>query len=206
MFMQLFLGVLLLMAEQVGVQSGARIGLHSHLNMSQGGILNEYSRYGAYKRFYRTGAGIIHTSGGLPNSTGVIVPNPMVLIKSLRIDETRPGQCILHYTYACGGGGIDHVDAQAFIYRAGALFWTGAGPNHGAGPTVITENYDNGFIAGDLIQVWGRAYVAGDTCDILVFDIEYDWRIPGFGDGTFNNLNTALPVSDIDELLHTEIL
>ena len=191
------------MAEQVGVQSGARIGLHSHLNISQGGILNEYSRYGAYKRFYRTGAGIIHTSGGAQNATNL---NVMTLIKSLRIDETRPGQTLLRYTYESALGGIDHVDAQAFIYRAGAIFWTGGGPNHGAGPTIITENYDNGFIDGDLIQVWGRIYTGGDDCIITNFELEYDWRIPGFGDGTFNNLNTALPVSDIDELLHTEIL
>ena len=185
------------MAEQVGVQSGARIGLHSHLNISQGGILNEYSRHGAYKRFYRTGAGIIHTSGGVPNFNASAV---MTLIKSLRIDETRPGQCLINYTYASGGTGFNAVDARFYVngIPVGVL-------QSGMG-AVVQENYDVGFTNGDLVQIWGRRITAGDQCDITNFYIEYDWRIPGFGDGTFNNLNTALPVSDIDELLHTEIL
>jgi len=191
--------------DQVGIYPTFQLGIHDHLTDDRGGVLNAYSRYGAYKRMYRTGAGLIHTSGGAPNTTDVLFPLPMALIKSLRIDETRPGQVILRYTYESPVG-MDHVDAQAFIYRAGAVFWTGGGPNHGFGPTTIAENYNNGFIAGDLVQVWGRVYDALDICLITNLEIEYDWRIPGFGDGTFNNLNTALPVSDLDELLHTEIL
>jgi hypothetical protein len=183
---------------QVGIISAYQLGIHNHLNNDNGGILHDYSRHGAFRIPIRTGALAISTDSPGDMNTNLAA---MTKIKELRIDETRPARVVITYEYWSLMGGVNHVDAQLYINGVAV------GPlQHGAGPATITYNHDAGFTKGDLIQVWGRRYTAGDECHIDNFSINYDWAILWFGDGTQNVLVTALPVTDIDELAHTAIL
>lgn len=183
---------------QVGIYSAYQLGLHNHLNATQGGILNDYSRHGAYRIPQRTGGLAIHTAAPGETFTGL---NVMTLLKELRIDETRPGRVQVNYDYWSLLGGANNVNARFYVngVAVGAL-------QTGPGPTTVTENYDVGFTNGDLLQIWGRRIAAGDECHIDNFYIAYDWHLLYFGDGTINNLVTTLPLTDADDLLNTVIM
>jgi len=184
---------------QIGIYSVALLMQHDHLNTTMGGILNSYSRDGAFRSFYRTGPGHVVTPGSAAAST---TNAALTLLMEIRIDETRLGQCIISYTYWSTLGGANHVDAR--LYLNGAVL----GPlSHGAGPTIVAHNHDLGFTAGDLVQIWGNRIIGGDTCNIDTFTLTYDWELVQFGSSaTRNQLATHLPLDDHDELEHTVTL
>ena len=94
MFMQLFLGVLLLMAEQVGVQSGAKIGIHNHQNISQGGLLDLYSDFRGFGVPFNTGALAINVANDTARSTS---NGAYTLLKEIRSNVLQPGSFLISF-------------------------------------------------------------------------------------------------------------
>ena len=186
------------MASQVGVQSGARLGIHSHLNISQGGILNEYSRDGAYRRPYRTGALLAHTDNDTERSlTGI---GAWTLMKQFRVNSNRVGS----FQYNWEMKNFDNVTAvQSRFYLNGAL--VGAIENNATNIWVNkSHDSDINLNEGDTLEIWGHDQ--GDTVYIRMFRIYYDWRIEYFGNGTRNVLNAPLALTDLDVLDLTVVI
>jgi hypothetical protein len=197
MFQQLLLGVLLLMAEQVGVQSGARIGVHSHLNVNQGGLLNLYSPFAGFRRPYRTGALAVSCTNNAQKS---YAGGGTVLMKEIRINTAQAGNYRIYWQMK-NSDNITTVSVWFFVNGIAIS------PNYDEATNVYTAktyNYDVNLNAGDLLQLYG--FANGDTVWIINFRISYDWRIEHFSDGTTRVLVTALPLTDLTLLDFTNTL
>ena len=182
--MQLFLGVLLLMAEQVGVQSGARIGIHNHSNISQGGLINTIGR---------VSSATLKINNPTLRSTGLPA---FTRLKQVRINEDSPGTMRIDYDLECtvvAGG--NSVHGQSRIYRGATLLWSGVDNTELAGPTTYSDvGIAIDLLAGDMVEVWGYR-VAGTVCEISNMVVRYT--------GSFLSLlqrvlTTALPITGAD--------
>jgi hypothetical protein len=122
------------------------------------------------------------------------------LIKETRINESQPGRYSISWQYRSTSG-VDFVYTK--LYINGVAF--------GAEKVTLnvayqdaTQVYDVDLAAGDLVQIWGHA---DNPTHLRVrnFTVYYDWGLPGFGDGTLNNLVTGLPLSDADVIDFTAV-
>ena len=184
---------------QVGIYSAYQLGLHNHLDDNNGGILNDYSRYGAYRRPYRTGALALNFPNDAVRST---VEAAFVLVKETRVNVAQLGQVQIGFEMK-GTDGITNAHGRLYVNGVAV------GADHGSNSAVYvayTDNYDVGFTAGDLIQIYAYSEGGADTTSIRNFRIRYDWHLPGFGDGTVNNLAAALALTDVDILDCTIII
>jgi len=183
---------------QVGVYSASLLMQHSHLNASMGGILNTYSRDGAYRTPYRTGALAIGCGNPTERDSDAAV---YILIKETVINVMQEGRYQISWQYRSTTG-VDFVYTK--VYVNGVAF--------GAEKTTLnvayqdaTQNYDVDLAAGDLIQIWG--YADNPThLRVRNFSVKYDWGLSYFGDGTRNNLVTLLPLSDVDIIDFTAVV
>ena len=184
------------MAEQVGCQSGTRTSIHNHLNISQGGVLNDYSRYGAYRQIYR-GA----LARALSNAADKTTTSPVwTLLKQITINQNQKGQCQISYDAFSAVGAVA-VDSRVYVNGVAV------GPiNSCINPTTFDFDYDVDLVDGDMIQIWGKRNGAGDTIHVENMFIRYDWNIAYFGDGTSRVLTAPLALTDVDLLLHTDVL
>ena len=178
------------MAEQVGVQSGARIGIHNHLNISQGGILN----LSGFRRPYRTGvlALSVNNDAEKLEATGAILP-AYALMKEIRINTAQVGQYRIAWEMR---NDLNVINMYTQLWVNGVA----VGASSASGSSVYlpyTRNYDVNLAAGDLIQLYGSRNAVGDWCYVQLFRIYYDWHIEYFND---NILNTSLPLSNADLL------
>jgi len=193
MFMQLFLGVLLLMAEQVGVQSGARIGIHNHQNISQGGLLDLYSDFRGFGVPFNTGALAINVANDTARSTS---NGAYTLLKEIRSNVLQPGSFLISFDMRS----VDGVTNAVARFRVNGVV---IGALHSSPNNVFqnyTDLYNVALAEGDLLQIWALSSGGASTTQIRNFRIYYDWRLEYFGDGTRNLLITALPLSDADLL------
>ena len=178
---------------QVGIYSASLLGMHNHLNDSQGGLLNEYSRDGAYRTPYRTGALAVSTQSPLEKISTSLV---WAKIKQIRVNKAYPGQFVMSWTMRNLLGAHD-VHSRFYVNDAPI----GADEaDDSAIPVTKIHNYDVALAAGDLLQIWGYRADVGDEVAIEMFEIKYDWGIKYFGDGTRNNLATILLLVDTDVL------
>jgi hypothetical protein len=186
------------MGAQVGCLSAFQLGIHDHLSNERGGILNAYSRDGAYRMPYRTGALAVGCGNPAERDTDAIA---YVLVKQTRVNVMQEGRYQVSWQFRSTSG-VDFVYTK--VYINGVAF--------GAEKTTLNvayqdaiQNYDVDFAAGDLIEVWG--YADNPThLRVRNLSIKYDWGLSQFGDGTRNNLVTVLPLSDNDVLGFTAIV
>ena len=194
MLVQNALGVMLIMADQIGVQSGARIGIHSHLNISQGGILNEYSRYGAYRRAYNTGALARSVTNNAVKTQDT--DSGFLLMKEILINTAQAGAVVFKWDM----NSVDNATmCHTFVGVNGVILGAFVDRNV-VGYLTTSRNYALGLAVGDRIQIWGCTDddTGGHAVGIRNFQILWDWRIEHFGDGTSRVLTTALPLADVD--------
>jgi hypothetical protein len=183
---------------QVGVYSASLLMQHDHLNASMGGILNAYSRYGAYRRPFNTGALAISCDNDA-QVTDNIGADPQ-LMKEIRINAAQAGNFRISWRM-CNVDNVSNVDA--WFYVNGIVVSPIKSTTSNAWQTK-THDYNVNLALGDLLQIWGDRGL--DSLNVDRFRIYYAWRIEYFGDGTVNNLITALPLSDADLLDFTAIV
>ena len=182
---------------QVGIYSAYQLGLHNHLDNTNGGILNDYSRYGAYRRPFRTGALAI----SCPNDA-VVQGNwgPYTLMKETLINVAQPGNYHIDWEMANN----DNVTSVDTIFYVNDVAVSGVQSRALAAYGPKEFHYDINLAAGDRLQIYGRAN--GDIVKVRNFRINYDWQIEYFGDGTSRVLVTSLPLSDADLLDFTVVV
>jgi len=180
------------MGAQVGILSAFQLGQHDHLSAERGGLLHAYSRYGAFRTPYRTGALIVHCDNDVENSYAGI---GFDAVKETLINVAQPGR----YRISWRMKNFDNVTA---VHARVAINDVDIPASDQANATDVyvgkTYNYDVDLAAGDRVQIVGDP--VGDRVFIDEFRIYYDWGIAYFGDGTFNNLVTLLPLSDAELL------
>lgn len=182
---------------QVGIYSAYQLGLHSHLDNNNGGILNAYSRHGAYRVPYRAGALALHVD----NDAEVFIAGAGVytLLKQFTVGTVYGVATALagvRFTWEMKNfDNLTNVAARVYINGVAV----GAVQNNNTNVYVAKlTNYDAVLAVGDLLQIWGND--VGDSCYIRNFRVYYDWCIAYFGDGTYNRLTTTLPLIDADAL------
>lgn len=166
--------LVLTMAEQIGVQSGARVGIHNHLNISQGGILNEYSRDGAFMETYRTGGLAVHVDNDDEVISGI---DALVLVKQFTVDTAQRGE--FRFTWQSRTSLLGEP-VNSVLYVNGVA--VGADNIH-ANDVYQNHlhNYDLDLAVGDRIQIYALATM-GHQVRIQNFRIYYDWAVKYFGD------------------------
>ena len=178
---------------QAGIYSAYQLGLHNHLDNTNGGILNDYSRFGAFREAYRTGALAVHVDNDAEVTSAAAV---YTLLKQFTIRTAQKGEYRIAWESASTVAGQDI--ATRFYVNGVAV---GAADTHDSAIyQAVTEDYDIDLALGDLIQVYGRRVGA---CSVKVrnFRIYYDWAIKYFHDGTHGRvLTTPLTLSDTTAL------
>lgn len=172
------------MAVQVGVQSGARVAVHNHSNISQGGLVDTIGRVSSATLKINNGA---VRGTGLPFFTR---------LKQVRINEDSPGTMRIDYDLECTTvAGGNSVNGQARIYRGATLLWSGVDNPELAGPITYSDaGIAIDLLAGDMVEVWGYR-TGGTTCEISNMMVRYT--------GSFISLlqrvlTTALPITGGD--------
>jgi hypothetical protein len=178
---------------QVGIYSASQLPIHNHLNDNMGGILNEYSRFGAYREAYRTGALAVSVPSLILKDSASLVET---LIKQIRINQAYRGQWRIEWEFFSTLGASD-VHTRLFLNGAplSVDYFTTSVVN-----VPEAYNHDVDFAAGDLVQIWGYREGAGDRVNVENFRIRYDWGIKYFGDGTSRVLPAPMALVDVDVL------
>ena len=181
---------------QVGIYSAYQLGMHNHLNNDNGGILVDYSRFGAFRAPSRLAATLNHTYATM-RQTGELV---YTLLKQIEVTYlyNYGGTCQIRWQMSTNSAG-DDVGSAFFVndVQVGVDEITNlvAYQNY-------THNYDVGLNSGDRLQIWGMRIGGGAAvrCRVQNFAIYYDWRIYHFGDGTSHVCTTPIALSDADDL------
>ena len=177
--------------SQIGIYSASLLAMHNHLNDSQGGVLNDYSRYGAYREAYRTGALAIAVSSLINKDSASLTE---VLIKQIRINKAYRGKWRIQWDFYSLAGASD---VHSRLYLNGSPL-SADQVTTSIIPVTVTYNHDVNFAKDDLVQIYGYREGVGDRVNVEGFQIKYDWGIKYFGDGTIMNLTSMLPLSDTD--------
>jgi hypothetical protein len=177
------------MMGQVGIYSAYQLGLHNHLDNNNGGTLNDYSRFGAFRETYRTGALAVNVA----NDAEVSEADHGVywLTKQFTINEAQRGEWRIYFEMA-NADNMTVVNARFYVNGAAVGAVQARNLNTYA---AKTDNYDVDLAAGDLLQIYTLGN--GDSVFIRNFRIYYDWSIKYFHDGTNGRvLSTPLTLTD----------
>ena len=175
---------------QVGVYSAYQLGLHNHLDDNNGGLLNDYSRYGAYREAYAAGTAIT-----FPNDAEVTVINPAYdLIKEIRVNKAILGTFYISWRMR-NSDGVTSVRSKFYVNGVAKSPEKATTSNVYAGQNYT---YSVDLAAGDLLQIYGYSVAGADAIFIDQFRIRFGYQILYFGDGTKFNLTSALALSDTD--------
>jgi len=177
--------------DQVGIYPTFQLGIHDHLDDDRGGILNAYSRDGAFRKPYRTGALAVFSNNPTERST---VELAYIKLKEIKINAAQPGRYVISWQFR-GSTGVDFVYSR--FYRNGVAVSTERSTLNTAYVTE-THNYDVDLPANVLLQIYG--YADAGTLRVRNFGLKYDWGLYQFGDGGRANLVTLLPLSSVDLL------
>jgi hypothetical protein len=182
-----------MMGAQVGIYSAYQLGLHNHLNDDQGGVLNEYSRFGAFREAYRTGALLVHVDNDAEQSEadhGVYW-----LTKQFTVNTAQRGEWRIYFEMA-NADNMTNVFARFYVNGVAVGAVQARNLNTYA---PKTDNYDVDLAAGDLLQIYTLGN--GDSVFVRNFRIYYDWAIKYFHDGTNGRvLTTPLVLADVAAL------
>ena len=188
MFTHFLLGVVLLMASQVGVQSGARAVIHDHSTISQGGrIFYEQRIIGAN----------VTTPITLNASEKQTVLGVLTMLKRIVINEDSPGSLTVFFTVARGAG-AGNVESQVYLNGvAVGVSWT---EDPGLGGVQHSRVIPDDLVTGDTLEVWGRVTVPPTPASVKIslMYLEYSYGIQRLSDRIMNpNLGTdyAVPIA-----------
>lgn len=186
------------MADQVGCQSGSKLSLHSHLNISQGGILNAYSRDGAYRETWSGAAAVTISNDAARVMTGTIGWERIkrIIVNTIGIDGFQKGSMTMRFDMQTNTA-PNAVSAQICINHNGVETWSIVFTDATGGYVQKTHVFTGTLYEGDEVQIWVDDN-GGDGVSIRNFRLSFGWRIPYFGDGTENVLTTPLPLNDTD--------
>jgi hypothetical protein len=175
---------------QVGVLSLSQLQLHDHYNLNSGGPVNTLSRV-ASATVKINHAAAVNTSYAA-----------WVMMKRVLILEDSPGTMDINYTLL-NTLGAGSVNAQARIYRAGVLIWSGVDNAEVAGPTIFTDPaIAVDLLSGDCIEIWG--YKTGATaCRVTAMEICYSGYITALCRRT---LNAALLLTVASDILYEVVV
>ena len=178
---------------QVGVYSAYQLGIHNHLNNDNGGILNDYSRFGAYREAYRTGALAVHVDNDAEVNSLIGV---YTLLKQFTVNEGQRGEFRLSWE-------MKNTDNLTAVHVRVAINDVDIPASDQTENTNVYQSkiygYDVDLNTGDRVQLLGNAN--GDEVWIRSFRIYYDWSIKYFHDGTNGRvLVTPLALTDTTAL------
>ena len=182
---------------QVGIYSAYQLGLHNHLNNENGGILHDYSRYGAFRTCDNSGALSIQVGSDAEVGGNNFATQ---LVKEILINEDYRGTFRIRWDHRSTAGVPE--DIQTAFRINGVLIWT-APDYDGVGYETVNYDHDDGaggpvdLQAGDRLQIYARR-VGATEYRVRNFRIYYDWAIAGFGDPALNinRLLAALALTD----------
>lgn len=173
---------------------------HSHISVAQGGILNAYSRYGAYREAY-SGAATV----SLANDTERIKAAPTSgaeIVKRTRIsaivNDQQQGSFTFRYDYHNTLGVGFPIDMWIERWRAGSPTTIDFFSNDNAGYSTRSVTWSGTILPGDYFTVAFSIADAGNDGYCRNFRINFGWRISYFGDGTSRVLTAPLALSDTD--------
>ena len=178
---------------QTGILSTFQMGLHNHLDADNGGILTEYSRYGAYRRPSRAGACAV----SVPNDAEVSNPDGVwTLLKQFTVNEVLEGTFRIYWE----AKNTDNVTVVNTRFYVNGVAVSGIVNDNSNVYSFATYNYDVDLAEGDLLQIWGNSNA--DVVWVRNFRVEYDWTLPAFGDPALarNVLAAALALTDADAI------
>ena len=180
--------------DQVGIYPSFQLGIHDHLSDDRGGLLNAYSRDGAFRKPYRTGALAIHCDDDAERST---ISPAYVKIKEILVNAAQPGRYRINWQMK-NGASMGNVVSRLYVNGAAV------GAVHTLNSNIWTnfgDDYDVDLASGDLLQIYGgRSGGGGETTYIRNFRVCYDWGLYQFGDGGRVNLVTLLALTSLDLL------
>lgn len=186
------------MGVQFGCQSGAATMPHDHSGLNQGGILNPYSLYGAYREAY-SGAATISLANNTERVKGVTSGAEIVKRTNLTsiVGGLQQGSFTIRYDYHQTLGVGFPIDI--WVERWGSLyasldFWS----NDNSGYLTRSFTYTGTFRSGDYITIAVSVADAGNDSYFRNFQMNFGWRIRYFGDGTTRVLTAPLALSDTD--------
>ena len=180
--------------DQIGMLPSFRTMQHNHLDIYNGGVLNEYSRYGAYREAYN-GATVQLTN----NTERHTLDTVEHLLKEISISAIAPAG----FQKGTWGWGfqmrtsIALTQVTAGVYRNGLLLSSFNETN--IAYQAKTYNWPSVTLyAGDKLQIWGYSSDGVAECYVRNMYFQFGWRIAYFGDGTKNLLTAPLAVTDAD--------
>jgi hypothetical protein len=147
---------MVLMAQQVGCQSGSRPSIHNHSNVNQGGPIVLEERI--------VGAAVLIQNLAVKSRAGIPA---FTLLKEITIQENSPGTCTVFYTLQRTAG-AGAVNAQLYVNDVAVGVDNASNP----GPDVWNDVLALDLVAGDRIQLYGHTNGA-NTLTVSDFEISY---------------------------------
>lgn len=144
------------MARQVGVQSGAKVAVHNHMNISSGGVICVEER----------SVGVdVTIANNTPRSRAGIPA--FTLIKEIVINENSAGTMTVYYDLQrTAGAGAVH--GQLWVNDVAVGVDNAANP----GPTTFNDILALDLVVGDRIQIY--AYTIGaNTVTVSNMQLQY---------------------------------
>lgn len=186
------------MPAQVGAQASGFLIPHDHLDITRGGILTEYSRWGAYRAANSAGSTIT-----LANDTERILTAPTMgaeRIKKTIFSAITPagfqtGSFTIRYDYHNTLGAGFPIDMWVMKNGVTSLDYYA---NDNSGYLTRSFTYTGTFTQGDYISVEMSAMDSGNDAYCRNFRVVFGWQIPYFGDGSSRILSTPLALTDTD--------
>lgn len=186
------------MADQVGCQSGSKLTIHNHLNISQGGFLNAYSRDGAYRETWSGAATILISNNTERIKTGTLGWEMIkrITIGAIGIDNFQKGSMTMRFDMHTNTA-PNAVSAQICIRHNGVETWSVVFTDVTGAYVQKTHTFTGTLYTDDTIEVWVDDN-GGDGVSVRNFRLSFGWRVTNFGDGTTKILTTPLSLTDVD--------
>lgn len=185
------------MPSQIGAQASGFLIPHDHLDITRGGILTEYSRWGAYRAAY-SGGTTISLANDTVRTKGVTTGAEVVkktILSAIAPAGFQTGSFTIRYDYHNTLGVGFPIDMWVMKNGITSLDFFA---NDNSSYVTRSFTYTGTFDAGDYISLEVSIADAGNTGYYRNFRIVFGWRIPYFGDGSSRILTTPLTLTDTD--------
>ena len=163
--------LVLTMPEQIGVQSGARVGIHNHSTISQGGrIFTEERIIGANVTTPTT------LNATARQEAGAV----LVLLKQIRINEDTTGSLTVYFNVSRGAG-AGNVESEVRLNGvAVGASWV---EDPGLGGVQHSRVVPDDLNVGDTLEIWGRK-ITPVFVEVWNMYLEYSYGILQLSDRT----------------------
>ena len=166
--------LVLTMAEQIGVQSGARVGVHNHSNISQGGVICQETRI--------VGAAVSIVNWDIRNTNNA----GFVKVKEIVIYEASEGSLTVFFDLLRTAG-AGAVNGRLYVNDVAV------GVDHvsNPGPDTWSDVLVDDLVVGDRIQIYAHA-TGGNTATVENMILQYSNSLRAI---STHRLVTALPTT-----------